>query len=306
MVHRLHSIATTEKLMEIPPSATFDFPYIGIDTNLALYPDGYSTWHWHDYFEFGIVTSGTMELTTQRRRLRLSEGEGYFVNANVLHANRMLGENPVRLLVQQFEGKLICGANALSRQYLRTIEGCERLEVIPLSPDDSVQSDILAHLSASFEAAESEAKGFELGIAFHLTGAWQGLFSLAEPQLQNASPRTDSDASRIKLMLSFIHAHYGEPVNVSQIAAAANVGEREAYRCFQKTLGTTPTAYLMQHRTSVAAHLLIATSRTITDIASACGFSSPSYFCKVFHSFMGESPRGFRSKGNSSGGADIA
>jgi len=95
-------------------------------------------------------------------------------------------------------------------------------------------------------------------------------------------------------MLAFIHANYAEAVCVDAIAASANISKREAFRSFRQVLGTTPTLYLLQHRVNRAARLLMETSATVTEISSACGFSTSSYFTKVFHDLTGVSPRDFR------------
>ena len=94
-------------------------------------------------------------------------------------------------------------------------------------------------------------------------------------------------------MLAFIHANYADAICVDAIAASANVSKREAFRSFKQVLGTTPTLYLLQHRVNRAARRLMETSQSITEISSACGFSTPSYFTKVFHdltAFHGISP----------------
>ena len=45
---------------------------------------------------------------------------------------------------------------------------------------------------------------------------------------------------------------------------------------------------------NVAARLLRETERSVADIATACGFSTPNYFCKVFREVMGQPPRDYR------------
>lgn len=294
MIHQARSISMTEKLREIPPAETDDFPYIALDADISLFSDGYSSWHWHEYFEFGTVTGGAMELSTQRRSLVLRAGEGYFVNSNVLHANRMIGPEPARLRVHQFGPALLGGGEIASRRYVKPIESCAALDALTLSPRDPAQRDILAALDDAFGAAEAEGFGFELRVAEALMRAWRGLGALAAPALREAAPASRDDGGRIKRMLSYIHAHYAEPISVADIAAAAGVGERECYRCFRQTLGLSPIPYLNRRRVEAAARLLNSTNRTVADIAADCGFGSPSYFCSVFREIMGRSPREFR------------
>lgn len=296
MIHRPNALATTEKLREIPQAAVEDFPYIAIESDLERYANRCSSWHWHDYFEFATVSGGDMDLSIQNRTLRIADGEGYFLNSNVLHLCRVAdGSARARLQVHQFDRSLIASSTA-ARRYVQRIEGCAALGALHLQRENPDHRILLDALQAAFACAGDEPPGFELAIAACLMQAWQGLCRSAAPMLDASAAVSPAEGSRIKLMLACIHAHYAENLSVKMIAQAAGVCTRECFRCFQQVLGTTPTLYLMNHRVNAAARLLLETGRTITDIASSCGFSSPSYFCKVFRDILGVPPRKFRQR----------
>lgn len=295
MIYHPHALSTTERLREIPHGDQQDFPYIGILSDLDCYTDRCSAWHWHEYFEFATVHGGAMELCTQRQTLLIGDGEGYFVNSNVLHLCRVAdGSDRAQLRVHQFDGRLVGSADRVFRNYVQPIQNCGSMDAVKLSGECSIHARILEALSAAFQAAETEPEGFELSISTLLMQTWQELYAYATPMLKEAAQVSSVDVSRIKSMLAFIHTHFSEAITVSMIAESANICVRESHRCFRQVLGTTPVLYLMRHRVNAAARLLIETDRSITDIASDCGFSTPSYFCKVFHDVMGQSPREFR------------
>ena len=50
----------------------------------------------------------------------------------------------------------------------------------------------------------------------------------------------------------------------------------------------------MAYRLEAAAHLLRTTGQSVTEIAYACGFNSPSYFTEAFRREHGYPPRRFR------------
>ncbi|WP_084777987.1 helix-turn-helix transcriptional regulator [Saccharibacillus sacchari] len=52
--------------------------------------------------------------------------------------------------------------------------------------------------------------------------------------------------------------------------------------------------YVTEYRLSMATIILIITERTVSDIASSCGFSTLSCFCKVFREQCGVSPKKYR------------
>jgi len=297
MIHRPNALQTTERLREISTEAQLDFPHIAIESDLEQFAVGCSSWHWHEYFEFALVSGGDMELQTQRSSRIIRAGEGYFVNANVLHLCRVVdGSARTRLHVHQFGRELLSGTGFIRQKYLLPLESCAGLESMHLRADDPRHAALMDALRAAYAQAEAEPEDWGLGVSLHLLAAWKGLYSLAQPLLQQPGPISSADGDRIKLMLAYIHSHYAEPIGVQNIARAAGICTRECFRCFQQSLSTTPTLYLMRFRVNAAARQLIDSDRSITEIAADCGFSSPSYFCKVFHDRIGRSPRAFRTQ----------
>lgn len=49
-------------------------------------------------------------------------------------------------------------------------------------------------------------------------------------------------------MISFIHEHFQENLDLAQIARAADIGERECLRCFKRAIQTSPLQYLLKYR----------------------------------------------------------
>lgn len=95
-------------------------------------------------------------------------------------------------------------------------------------------------------------------------------------------------------MLSFIAAHYGEKLELDQIAAAAGLSPRACGRCFQAQLGTTPFAYLMDYRIQRACEQLAAGNLSVGAVALRCGFSSSSYFGRIFREKTSMTPQQYR------------
>lgn len=295
MIHYLNELSLSEKLREAMQDSGEDFPFAAIESNLAEYANNCASWHWHEYVEFAYVVSGGVDCCTQNTTFTLGPGEGYFVNANVLHLNRMAaGHAKAVFRVIQFETRLIAGTGGIAQRYVRPIERCADFPALALTPGNAAHREILEAVAAAFDAAAAEGTGHELAILRRLLRAWQGLFDLAAPKLGGAQRMTDDASARIKAMLGVVHTRYAEPITVKDVAAAASISEREAFRTFRQVLDTTPTLYLARHRINVASRLLRETDRPVTEIAVSCGFSNPSYFCKVFHGLMGKSPRDFR------------
>jgi len=108
-------------------------------------------------------------------------------------------------------------------------------------------------------------------------------------------PRTGAEQrDRLRGMIAFIHRHYAEKLSLSEIAKAAGVSEREASRCFRKSIGQSPVEYLIGYRLNESKKLLRESDLSITEIGLRCGFSGGAYFGKLFRTAYGVTPGAYR------------
>ena len=298
MIHHLNALSLTERLREPLQDSGGDFQFAAVESNLVEYADNCASWHWHEFVELAHVTEGRLECSTPSGSFYLEAGEGYFINANVLHLHRMAGAAATFRIIQ-FIPALLAGSRSIYGKYIAPVERCGRLEAIPLRRGKSDEAGILDDIQAVFALAAEEPVGYEMSIMERLFHIWLEVYGIAAPMLNESPDAGDSHAERVKAMLSYIHTHYADPMSVADIAASVNISEREAYRSFRQVLDTTPTLYLLHHRVNSAARMLIETRLTVTEISLACGFSSPSYMCKAFHDLNGMSPRDFRREAGS-------
>lgn len=299
MIHYVNELSTTDELLESMRDSGNNFPFAANEVDGNEYVNKCAKWHWHHFVEFVLVLEGVLECNTPKQVLKIYPGEGYFINMDVLHMNRMAaGSSQVKYRVLQFETRVLGGSEAINEKYVLPVVQSVGLEAIRLSREDESGRHILSDITAMFDLAAEEPEQYELRILRHIVDAWLNLYALSELQLCAASQVTDIASARVKVMLVFIHDHCTDAINVDDIANAASISRREAFRCFRQVLNTTPTLYLLQHRINRGARLLVETGKTITEISFDCGFSSSSYFCKAFHDLTGVSPSVFRQKSN--------
>ena len=297
MILYTDSVPLTPRQRELVRIQSPDFPYSAMEGELTRYPNRGALWHWHDYFEFAVIHRGLVKLDLEQESVLLHEGDGYFINANVLHqVIAAPGSDCGCTHTQLFDGVLLSGAGLIGRRYIAPIEGCASLNARILRAQESADQPVLAAFNAAFSAAEGDAEGYELEVCAHLCHAWALLYRMAASELRvGGAPRESS--LRLKAMLGFIHENYARPIRVRDIAAAAGVCERECFRCFTRSLDITPNAYLTRHRVDAAARLLRESSMSAVEIAAACGFADASYFGKAFRREFGCSPCQYRRRG---------
>lgn len=286
---------TTGSRQERIPEQQLGFPYAASELIFDSERDGCAQWHWHNHFEIGLIRSGSLQLGVRNEAYTLKAGEGYFVNSNVLHyCSAAEGESDVHVQRLLFDRSLIADGGAMGKRYVSQLENCIAMEVCLLRPEDADAAEILKYSANAFEAGECREDGYELQVYALLNLAWSKLYRLAKPLFGRETPARPESTARARLMLSYIHQHFAEPVTIRMIAEHAGVCERECFRSFAQYFNTTPMDYLNRYRVSMAAKKLSETDEPICRIAGECGFASGSYFSTLFRQIMGKTPREYR------------
>lgn len=138
--------------------------------------------------------------------------------------------------------------------------------------------------------------GHELHCVELVFKLWRLLLQYIHSDQSAVAHRTvnDSKEQRLNALVSFVHAHYSEPITVEDMAKHISISRTECFRCFQRILQKTPVEYLTEYRLSMAAAMLVNTGRTVADIAESCGFQSASYFGKLFRERYKKHPKHIR------------
>lgn len=113
------------------------------------------------------------------------------------------------------------------------------------------------------------------------------------PASQLSLVKTDFD-SPLSKAVSYVDANLHRMVTVQEMAKVAGYHPSHFTKVFQKNLGVTPAQFLVRKKTEYAIRELTATSRSISDIADALGFSSQFYFTNFFKKHTGMTPSEYR------------
>ena len=97
-------------------------------------------------------------------------------------------------------------------------------------------------------------------------------------------------------MIDFIKKNYAQELTLDNIAGSANVSISKCSRVFKEYTRMSPITYLNNFRINMAASMIIKSSETISSIAMECGFSSQSYFNRLFLKEYGVTPKEYRHK----------
>jgi len=95
----------------------------------------------------------------------------------------------------------------------------------------------------------------------------------------------------------FMDRYFSEPIIIEEVAGHVGMRAESFIRAFRQEYNRTPHAYLMEKRINRAKNLLLLSSKSVKEVAGACGFKDSSYFCLMFKKYVSLSPGEFRRGG---------
>ena len=95
-------------------------------------------------------------------------------------------------------------------------------------------------------------------------------------------------------MTRFVGEHGLDDIDVEAVAKAAGLHPNYAMTLYKRAFGMTIKQAITRHRLDAAQSMLIATDRSIANIAFDCGFGSLSSFYEAFEKRFAISPSHFR------------
>ena len=242
MIHYVNELSTTDELLESMRDSGTNFPFSANEVDGNEYVNNCAKWHWHHFVELVLVLEGVLECCTPKQVLKIHPGEGYFINTDVLHMNRMAaGSSQVKYRVLQFETRVLGGSETIIEKYVLPVVQSDSLEAIRLSQKNGSERHILCDITAMFDIAAEEPDQYEMRILGHIVDAWLHLYSLSEPHLRWGAQATDTASARVKGKLE---TDRNEPVKINVFLQKADKLGLMLLDGFGHTVVDVPQGYL--------------------------------------------------------------
>lgn len=159
--------------------------------------------------------------------------------------------------------------------------------VFELHPD-SAPIQLLWRLYSDTAASQLNDR-FDLSLRIY-----EWMLSLQRCLLDGNAPTRSEIPSAYKRVVTYIQDHIADDLTLDQLAEVAQLDKYYLCKMFPHYFRITPMDYVRNRRIEKAAELLRDHGLSITNVASLCGYTSLSYFGKVFHKMVGLSPLAFR------------
>lgn len=216
-------------------------------------------------------------------------------------------------------------------QVLEAENGMEAKKILALTKPDLIISDIMMSGMDGFEFAEyirsvpefrfiplivlsalsgedERIQAFDIGVSDYLIKPFNArelkarvanLLKLkfereqARQEFHEKAEEISENALLVKKLKAFVMEHVSESnISVEELCSVVNLSRSQLYRNLKAVTGFTPAEFVKEVKLRYARHVLENKKpRTISEAAYAAGFSTPSYFTKLYRERFGQHPR---------------
>jgi AraC-like DNA-binding protein len=99
---------------------------------------------------------------------------------------------------------------------------------------------------------------------------------------------------RMQRVDTYIRQHLGDPISLAAVAAAAGLSPMHFAARFRLATGQRPHHYILQARIEHAKGLLMASGRSVVEVAGDAGFRTQAHFTTIFKLLTGTTPCAWR------------
>ena len=246
--------------------------------------------HFHQEVELVYVMEGELRLYVMEREYHLKRGDICVINSNEEHRIETQGEITTAHLFITYS--LIRSVyNGVSSFFFcnSTSEDDERYEKLR-----ELLNQLLKRKMFCEKEAEEEQHEYEyLSVFYKVLGYLTSNFIKKAKTDAGMSMQQKSQMRTLQIN-EYIMNNYNQPISLKSLADTLYLSEGYLSRYFKKIYNMSFSAYLRQVRLSHAMSELLYTDKAILQIALDNGFSSISFFNKVFKEEYGKSPSHIR------------
>lgn len=243
---------------------------------------------WHEQLEVIYVTDGRVICECDFKRYECSEGDIVVINPCEPHVIEYF-DRPSHYLCLMVDPKLYSGRGDISgAKYIQPMSDL-KVRFHNLIADNPRARSILIELFEEYKAA---APAYEMAVKGHLLRFLAELFrsEVAEDSAKHSKSGTDS----ISPALRYISEHYTEDIDLDTLSGTCCMNRSYFCRRFKEITGRTPITYVNEYRLTKARSLLSSQDKSVSEIATECGFPDSNYFSRLFTKCYGISPIKFR------------
>ncbi len=254
--------------------------------------------HWHEEWEFLLVTDGQAIFQVDHQQISLEKDQAIFVKHQCLHGAYPIEDGGCSYKAVVFHPRFITDhtVDPVQMEFIEPfIKGRLHFPDYIFNETES-EKRIIGQLKNIFQICEAKHFGYQLQAKASLWMIWAFLLETGNFTESNFNWQHKKQTAKLKKILTFIHENYAEKISVRELTVIFAMSEGYFCRFFKKMMHMTPLEYIQRYRIRAVVNALKNNEMPIIDIAYNCGFHNLSYFNQTFKKYMNCTPSEFRHK----------
>ncbi len=252
-------------------------------------------WHWHEAFQYCLVTEGTVDFLLPNTSYHVRSGDGIFINTQQVHFARGKSGVPSSYLCLDIPPAFIYPdeRSRLFQKYIRPVIQHPYPQILLLSRRQKEDQQLLSAIQKIQTLLKEQPDEMELDIHAGIIWIWKLTYHLIRKN--GGAPLVEvNDNDRLKVILQYMQDHFYEKITLDEIASQLSISRSECCRFFKKASGQSIFSYLNNLRINKSIDLLKDPDISLSDIANAVGFCSQSYYTDCFRKTKNITPKKYR------------
>lgn len=235
--------------------------------------------HFHTEIELLYVKKGKMGCYTDEKSYLAEAGEIIFINSRVPHYTEYLEDGTDYIMVQVVNPVMLSGGvKYLARYLAKTEVACHVFEKEQAQTESFIEK--IKKLSEETLSGLKANEFYILSTIYEIAG-----FLRRYGYLYDEGDFPDQKRlNEIMPMIDYIEEHYAENITLADVSSNVNLNRNYICRLFKKATGGTLMDYLNFVRVCKSEKLL-KEGMSVSETSDRSGFSSQSYFYKVFKKY---------------------
>lgn len=249
--------------------------------------------HFHNEIEILYVKSGILTAYNDSISVSAKKGEVIFINSRVIHSTRRdaaaTSEGLIQFDVSEIFQNNLQNLNKYFRYFLSENEN----QMYHFKSGDAATREFNQYISEILSELSEKKAAYEMYIKSSICRILALLYRCNIIQNENTFLNTDA-IKRILPALNYIDNNYQNEITLENLSRTVSFNPNYLCRIFKKATNSTITEYLNFVRVYKAEKLIVSGKYSISEISSLVGFSSVSYFNRIFKRFKGCTPSAYR------------
>lgn len=245
--------------------------------------------HFHNEIEILYVRSGIFTAYNDSVSVSAKAGEIIFINSRVVHATRSEIDGTSTGLTQFDVSEIFRNHMQNVSKYFQYFLSSSETPMYCFKKGDKKTDELNQYINEILSEISEKKTAYEMYVKSSICKILGLLYRYGIIQNEGAFFNSET-VERILPALNYIDNNYQKEIKLDDLSKITNFNPNYFCRIFKKATNSSFTEYLNFVRVYKAEKLIVEGKNTISEIASLVGFSSLSYFNRIFKRYKGCTP----------------